>query len=648
MKKPGTTRNRVFTKMRSGSWGSLGHRVLSVAGAVALILGATLGVAGGTEPTDRVVAEPVLYDVGERIYDEVERSSLYLTMRDGVKIAIDLYLPKDLPDGEKIPTVLWQTRYWRSWKLRRPLGLFLDPTRERIREFVRRGYAWVGVDARGSGASFGHRPYPWSPDETRDGAEIVDWVLEQPWSNRKVGSFGTSYSGTTAEFLVVNQHPAVKAVAPRFSLFDAYTDIAFPGGVPHVWFTENWGMGNRMLDRNELPPHVRESRGWWVDLVVAGVRPVDGDGGEALLKAALVDHAENWDVHRTAQQATFRDDINDAGYKVEVLSPHHYADRVDASGTAIYSWSGWFDGPYQHAAIKRHLTLTGRDNRLILGPWTHGGRHQVRDGRSSGTEFDHLAELLKFFDHHLQGKTTGLSKDAPVHYYTMVEGRWKAAQSWPPPAKTVRYYLAQNGALTDERPDTREASDRYVVDYTHGTGDRSRWNSLMGFRVDYPDRAKADEKLLVYESAPLTRDVEVTGHPVVTLYVRSTANDGVFIVYLEDVDEKGRVTYVTEGLLRGLHRKLSHQPPPYAMVVPYRTFERADGRPLVPGEVAELMFDLLPTSYLFKRGHSIRVALAGADRDHFALIPSEEPPTWKVLRDAAHPSHVALPVAPRE
>ena len=78
----------------------------------------------------------------------------------------------------------------------------------------------------------------------------------------------------------------------------------------------------------------------------------------------------------------------------------------------------------------------------------------------------------------------------------------------------------------------------------------------------------------------------------------------------------------------------------------YRTFERADGRPVVPGEVTELMFDLLPTSYLFERGHSIRVALAGADRDHFTLIPSEAPPTWAVLRDAAHPSHVALPVPP--
>jgi putative CocE/NonD family hydrolase len=616
--------------------------------ALAFAIPVALGFPAGAEPTDRAATVPAPYDAGTPTYGGVERTSFHLTMRDGVKIAIDLYLPKDLPEGEKIPTILWQTRYWRSWKLRWPFRLFADPTMEPVDEFVTRGYAWVSVDVRGSGASFGSRPYSYSSDERRDGAEIVDWVLAQPWSNGKVGSYGTSYMGTTAEFLVVNQHPAVKAVAPRFSLFDAYTDIAFPGGVPLAWFTENWGIANRLLDRNVLPPHIGEIFGWWVDLAIAGVRPVDGGEGDELVEAALRDHEANWDVQATAQQVTFRDDENSEGIALEVFSPHRYADRVDASGTVIYSWSGWFDGGYQHSAIKRHLTLTGGENKLILGPWTHGGRQQVQGGKSIAAQFDHVAELLKYFDHHLKDKANGLESDARVHYYTMVEGKWKAAPSWPPPARTVRYHLADEGALATERPGTESASDQYLVDYTHGTGDESRWNSLMGWPVSYPDRAEADEKLLVYESPPLTQDLEVTGHPIATLFVATTAEDGVFLVYLEDVDEEGGVTYVTEGVLRGVHRKLSPDRPLYASVVPYRTFERADGRPMVPGEVTELVFDLLPTSYLFERGHSIRIALAGADRDHFALIPREGPPTWTVLRDAAHPSHVALPVVPRD
>lgn len=91
---------------------------------------------------------------------------------------------------------------------------------------------------------------------------------------------------------------------------------------------------------------------------------------------------------------------------------------------------------------------------------------------------------------------------------------------------------------------------------------------------------------------------------------------------------------------------VSDQPPPYKLVVPYRTFKRADAVPLVPGQVAELTFDLLPTSYLFKKGHSIRVALAGADKDHF-IIPAGEPPMVQFYRDRIHSSRIMLPVIPR-
>ena len=133
----------------------------------------------------------------------------------------------------------------------------------------------------------------------RDGSEVVDWIVSQPWSNGNVGSFGTSYDGTTAEFLTTTRHPAVVAAAPRFSLFDAYADIAHPGGVHMTWFTESWRDFNGAIDRNRVPDHLAEMMGWRARLV-RGVRPVDGPEGEALLEAALKDHAANWDVHETA------------------------------------------------------------------------------------------------------------------------------------------------------------------------------------------------------------------------------------------------------------------------------------------------------------------------------------------------------------
>ena len=146
------------------------------------------------------------------------------------------------------------------------------------------------------------------------------------------------------------------------------------------------------------------------------------------------------------------------------------------------------------------------------------------------------------------------------------------------------------------------------------------------------------------ESALLVADLEVTGHPRVVLYVAADAADAGVFVYLEDVAPDGRVEYVTEGMLRALHRKTTGAP--YRSPVPYRSFTRADGSPLVPGEPAILEIALYPTSYQFKAGHAIRLAVAGADVDHFA--PVEPSPTaLRIHRGDPHPSRIVLPTMPR-
>lgn len=599
----------------------------------------------------------------------VKYSSRYLTMRDGVRIAVDLYLPAALRNGEKLPTILQQTRYFRSMELRWPFRLALggrpfDHTglyAKRRKRFVTSGYAWVVVDVRGSGASYGSRVCEWSPDEIRDGAEIVDWIIGQPWSNGAVGAMGISYDGSCAEFLLVNKHPAVKAVAPRFALFDSYTDIAFPGGIHATWLTEHWGRMNDALDRNA--PH--EAAGWWVKLFVTGVQPVQGDRDRSLRAGAVHAHRDNYDVHAQALALTYRDDIapsdpfhrqglavaqlaghpRDTAGSLGLFSPHNYAGDVEASGAAIYSYSGWLDGAYPHAAIKRYLTIRTPGSRLILGPWNHGGGWDISPPRPRKSGFDHTAELLRFFDYHLRGIDTGIENERPVRYFTMVEGKWKDSDGWPPTATTVTYYFAANNLLSRSAPATRDGRDEYRVDYTVGTGDHSRWRTQAAIdaAVRYADRQHQDEKLLVYTSPPLDRGIEVTGHALVTLFVSSTSTDGHFFVYLEDVDASGRVFYVTEGQLRAIHRQLSEAELPHEPVVPYRTFKRADALPLVPDEIARLVFDLLPTSYLFQQGHAIRIALAGADSSHFG-VPPGEPPTIHVYRSTLHPSHIDLPV----
>ncbi len=140
--------------------------------------------------------------------------------------------------------------------------------------------------------------------------------------------------------------------------------------------------------------------------------------------------------------------------------------------------------------------------------------------------------------------------------------------------------------------------------------------------------------------------MDVTGHPVVTLFVASTATDGQFFVYLEEVDEAGLVHYVTEGQLRALHRKLSTGRPPYNTVVPSRTFLRRDAKALVPEQITQLTFDLFPTSYLFRKGRRVRVAIAGADKDHFDPLAGP-PPTVQFYRGGAYRSRIDLPLIPR-
>ncbi|RJP15303.1 MAG: CocE/NonD family hydrolase [Candidatus Abyssobacteria bacterium SURF_5] len=578
-------------------------------------------------------------------------SSFYLTMRDGVKIAVDLHLPKGLPDGEKIPTIIYQTRYIRSLEYRWPFSLLIGTPNEVTRSqkfFTSYGYAWVSVDARGSGASFGSWPYPYAPDEIKDGAEIVDWIIRQPWSDGKVGTFGTSYTGSTSEFLLVNNHPAVKAAAPRFSLFDGYTDIAFPGGIHQTWFTEKWAAGNLAIDTNTIT----DKFGLKVRMMVRGIKPVDKDKDRSLLAAAIKDHEHNGNVHTEALGITFRDDVGPSGTgTADSFSAHVYLDKIESSGAAVYCYSGWYDGAYQHSAIKRYLSISN-PTKLIIGPWDHGGRQGISPWGSEKPEFNHDIKMLRFFDYHLKGIDNGIMREKPIYYFTMGEEKWKWADAWPlPNQETRRLYLSAGNGLAEDRPTDGNGRDEYTVDYTAGTGSAARWNSLTGPRGDvhfgYPNRTEEDKKLLCYTSAPLAEEMEVTGHPIVTLYVTSTESDGNFLVYLEDVSPDGHVTYVTEGQLRAIHRKVSDAEPPYRLVVPYHTFKREDAMPLVPGEVAELQFDLLPTSYLYKKGHSIRIAIAGADADHFALLKSDPPPALQFQRNEAYASAIDLPVIPR-
>jgi putative CocE/NonD family hydrolase len=266
----------------------------------------------------------------------------------------------------------------------------------------------------------------------------------------------------------------------------------------------------------------------------------------------------------------------------------------------------------------------------------------------------------QFFAHYLRTDHPELLPSS-IRYYTMGEGKWHTTSVWPPKDTVLRrYYFNRNSSptsrpdgqqersLTEAQPSAAAASDSYVVDFSTTTGKYNRWyTNLDGSDVIYRDRSEEDKKLLTYTSAPLARDTEITGSPIVTLVLSSTYTDAALHIYLEDVAPEGRVTYITEGEFRLLHRKIAQGPLPYIPLGPPHSFLRTDAEPLVPGQPSDIAFSLFPTSVVLRKGHSIRVAIAGADASMFRRYPAKGAPTLTVFRQPDRLSYVELPIAKR-
>ncbi len=580
-------------------------------------------------------------------------TSCYVPMRDGVPLAVDVLLPKNLPAGEKIPAILIYTRYWRLMELRAPFKWFLQPEQMSSRlaklvpYFTSHGYAIVLADVRGTGASFGVWQHPWTDESVEDARTVIDWIVAQPWSNGNVGGTGVSYVGTTTELLGALNHPAVKALLPMFNHPDAYIDVAFPGGVFNQRFIRDWSDLDWVLDQNRLPAAL----GAFAGILVKGVKPVAGAENE--LARAVQQHEANGKVFDLAQQVTFRDDRDNSQHMaIEDMTVHRYRAQIEKSGAAVMGWGSWLDAGTSDAILRRFATYPNA-TRAFIGAWEHGGLFNASPYRAANGEANppiaiQLREMHKFFDAYLKGVDTGAQTEKRLFYFTLGAEQWQSTTTWPPAGVAPqRWYLHAEHALAPDVPTQDEGADQFAVDFAASTGDLNRWWEIGGIvrkPVTYTNRAQAAHHLLTYTSAPLARDTEITGHAIVKLYVTSTETDGAFIVYLEDVDAQGNVTYITEGELRALHRRVASAPAPYQTFVPYHTFKAQDALPLVPGEIAELHFGLYPTSVLIRAGHRLRVGIAGHDAGTFPRIPATGTPTITVARNRGHASWIELPI----
>lgn len=572
----------------------------------------------------------------------------YIQGPDGTSLAADIWLPQKRRAKDRLPTLVYFTRYWRSTEFD-PKRIAPNPV---IKYLNDSGYAIVLVDVRGTGASYGSRADEFTVQETRDFAGVFDWIVNQSWSNGNLATFGTSYVGNTAEHASFLKHPALKAVVPRFTDFDWFTSLVFPGGFKNKIISSNWGDMVEAMDLNKFG--VSKQPGTPEKPAVVGVRPVSSDSDRQQLTQAVEEHKNNVNVATSLQSVEYRDDKQAATSMDDqpdrFMTPYRFLNVAEEASVPAFHWSAWGDSGTAAGVLARFTSFNG-PGRYVIGPWSHGASQDAnpfkpKDAPVEPTMLEQYEQILSFLKPYMFENEGTQPIERELRYFTMGEDVWKNTESWPPAGSNRQnFYLAKQKTLSKESPVDGHEADHYKVNFEAGTGQTTRWSTQIGGAdVYYGDRAEEDKKLLVYDSKPLPEAMEITGAPVVELYLSSSHEDGGVIAYLEAVSPDGKVIMITEGELRFMHRKISSEHPPYTQFGPYHTFKRKDAQPMTVGKVEKVAFSLLPTSIRIPKGYSIRLALAGHDKDTFLRVPEEGSPTWSVQRNKVHTSFLSLPV----
>jgi len=541
---------------------------------------------------------------GEKIYQGYEITSQYVPARDGTQLAVDLYRPKDA-NGKvvetKLPVLFMNTPYNRRYSSGMELsGEAYPGAAARLIEY---GYVVAIADFRGLYASYGknqgYNRGEWVDAARMDAYDIVEWLALQPWATDKIGMWGCSATGGSQMQAATTAPPHLRAVFPMSCEFDVY-----PFGVPGGMFP--------LQGDTKGPPG--GSSAAVRDPAAVGV---DGDGDGSQLRAAVADHSDGIE---NPGFVPYRDSVASNIPEQWWLksSPHTYLQQMKDSGIAFYVSSNWNEGPTKYGAFFTYKNLLSQ-SKLIVGPAEHCAWFTVE----TQTGFDIAVEERRFFDYWLKGIENGVSEEPKVYYYTYNEAAeqlWRSAPDWPlPNEQRTKYYLGDKTLVTNA-PGEASAQDETTVDYS------STATALKG---------------LQYETEPLAAAVRVTGHPVAELWVSSSATDGDFIATLQDIAPDGTATsYNMHGKLRASLRKEGSAP--YDNLgLPWHPMGSGDVEPLVPNEPAQLRFDLLPISLLFKAEHRIRLVVTFAEPVTPRLEPA--PMVW-IHRDAAHPSSITLPI----
>ena len=518
--------------------------------------------------------------------------NVLVRMSDGIHVAVDVYLP----DGEgRYPAVLYCMPYRKDDFYPLILNGAGLP-----KMFAERGLAFVLCDVRGTNNSEGITRLMWDVREQRDGYELVEWIARQPWCNGNVGMTGTSYGFWTSLLTAAQNPPHLRTAVPLYGSGSSY--YAFWEGGLAMAFGYHADYLSIMLTFQGSPPGFRDAPGGWREL----------------WKERLA-HYSPWGLEWFDRQA-------DDEYW-QISSCYSFADRIKIP---VFVIGGWWDR-YSGEAFKFCERLKG-PTKILIGPW-----HHLRLDRAIPGPVVDYEVVFRWFEYWLKGEPNGIMDEPlvtfyvqryapPTEYRQFIPGWWREEKPWPIPESEIRrLHLSGQDALSLEIPGA-DGSKSYAYDPTAGVCSRLTGGIYggIGMPVDQrPDEAKS----VIFTTAPLEREWQVTGFPRVRLWFASTARTMGVIVKLCDVAPDGTVSLVTRGQLNVAHREGLDRPKPFD-----------------PGTIYPLEIELKATAYAFEPGHQIRLAVTSGEFQ--TIFSTPEGGVNKVYWGKDQASYLELPIAP--
>ena len=549
---------------------------------------------------------------GEYTFQE----NVMIPMRDGVKLAANIFLPKG--DGP-FPTILTRSPYGKS-----------DENYGDGKRYAGHGYALVIQDCRGKGDSEGL----WDPFryDKHDGFDTQEWVGKQSWCNGKIGTAGGSYVGFTQWISAPEGSQYLKTMVPLVPPTEIY-DVAYVGGAYQLALLMGWGTGVAKIsvDKGKID--------WGKAFLNLPLKTWDTAIGEEIF------YLRDWIAHPTYDDYWEKRGIPD-GFK-DVTVP-------------VLNIGGWYDifakATLEQVTRVRHQSTNRqvrRNQYVILGPWTHG---ISRDGKVGEMDFgkqsyQDVGDIqFKWMEYWLKEKETGVEDWPPYSLFVMGENKWRGENEWPlKRTNFTNYYLHSQGkansksgdGVLKDSPSHSEKTDTFEYDPNNPVPSHGG-NNLVGATAGPYDQSKIEDRedVLVYTSDELKEPLEVTGPIQLVLYASSTAKDTDFTGKLIDVHPDGRAINLCEGIIRARFRK-----------------SNTELSLIEPGKIVRYEIDLWVTSNVFLPGHRVRLEVSSSNFPRFDRNPNSGKPfgsdtevlkaTQTIYHDDKHPSHLVLPVIPR-